>query len=160
MPVATTMHPDDDHRGFEEADRRIAEALGRLPWPEVHGDLPSRVLARVGRRRVVLRAGALASAAVVLLLGWTVWPPQHDDAGNSVRGSGVPGSGVPGSGVRGHSIVEKAGQAALVAQWEELLDEAAALPSVVVDLKILETQRAWVATLQDRRAVESKVLER
>lgn len=118
------MPPPDDKPALDDADRQIAEALGRLPSPSVPGDLPSRVRARVGRRRVLLRSGALAAAAATLLLTWLVWPPPRDAA---------------------RDVEDKAGQEALVAQWDELLDEAAALPPVVVDLKILETQRAWVS---------------
>jgi hypothetical protein len=118
------MPPSDDRPTFDDADRRIAEALGRLPSPPAPGDLPSRVRARVGRRRVLIRSGALAAAAATLFLAWHIWPPARD---------------------AGRVVEDKSTQEALVAQWDKLLDEAAALPPVVVDLNILETQRAWVS---------------
>jgi hypothetical protein len=122
----------DGRASFADADRRIAQALASLPVPGAPADLAGRVAARVARRRLVFRVGGLAAAAAALLLVSRLWLRQPE----------LPATGSSAG----------PGQEALVAQWDALLDEAAALPPVVAELNILATQRAWIAALQDVQA--------
>ena len=133
--------PDDGAGDFDDADRRIALAFGQQPSPAVPADFASRVVARIvrariARRRVRLCVAGVAIAGAMVFIAWSIWPPHVGRR---------PGSQSPVV----VNVVENAGQEALLAQWDKLLDEAAALPPVVVDLNILETQRAWASTLQD-----------
>jgi hypothetical protein len=125
----TNSLPPDEPADPDAIDRQIAGALAGLPAPDVPADLPVRVTARLARRRLLARLGGVAAVAALLLMAWGLSPPE------------------PHRPV--HPAPEKPGQEALLAQWDELLDEAGALPPVVVDLNILEAQHAWVSALED-----------
>ena len=110
----------------DDADRQIGALLIGLPPPGVPADLAARVLARVKRRRQMLRGGAMAAAVVLLLAGWRLLPGDAKSSG----------------------IVDPAHQEALLAQWDQLLDEAAAVPAPVIELEVLNTQRELLSALQ------------
>src|SRR5262245_8394464 len=132
------MHPNDeqnrtvaDNCADDDLDRRLVEAIGRLPAPNGPTDLPHRVATQLARRRAWQRLGALAAAVLFALLGWRVW----------LVGKGPGSDGID-------VAAERASQKALVAQWDQLLDEAAAVPPPVVELSILNTQQAWISALR------------
>jgi hypothetical protein len=112
--------------GNDSGDFRIIEALRRLPLPAAPADLPGQVRRRIARRRMAMGGGGLAAAMALILLGWSFWR----------RGPG-------------DDAIVGPNQETLVAQWDELLEEAASLPPAVVELRILETQQAWIATLEN-----------
>jgi hypothetical protein len=131
--MAMNLNPDGDFPdgNFIEdtaVDRRIAEALVDMPSPLAPPSLVQWVGGRVKRRRLALRGGAMAAAAL-MLLGWSLFP-----------------SGDP-AGVGGVAD-DRARQEALVAQWDQLLDEAAAMPAPIVELEVVRTQRELLSALE------------
>jgi hypothetical protein len=130
-PAADGDGAESEGAESEGIDQQIAAVLAGVPAPAVPLDLSARVLNRVKRRRVLLRGSAMAAAVALLLVGWRLLPggPNVTDGG------------------------DQAEQEALVAQWDQLLDEAVAVPAPVIELDVLKAQRELLSALQ---RIESK----